>query len=70
MGEVRIVKMTWSSELVPPDTVNVNGVAFREVNYDRIAMSREVWWYPYKDGTFRALLRGARLLFGKRFWQR
>ena len=32
--------------------------------------AREVWWYPYKDGTFRALLRGARLLFGKRPWQR
>ncbi len=42
----------------------------RHVNYDRIATSRELWWYPYKDGTFRALLRGARLLFGKRFWQR
>jgi acyl-CoA reductase-like NAD-dependent aldehyde dehydrogenase len=26
--------------------------------------------YPYKDSTFRALLRRARLLFGKRPWQR
>jgi succinate-semialdehyde dehydrogenase/glutarate-semialdehyde dehydrogenase len=42
----------------------------RHVNHDRISMSREVWWYPYKPGTFRALLRGAKLLFGKRFWQR
>jgi len=42
----------------------------RHVNYDRVALGREVWWYPYKEGTFRALLRGARLLFGKRPWQR
>jgi succinate-semialdehyde dehydrogenase/glutarate-semialdehyde dehydrogenase len=42
----------------------------RHVNHDRISMSREVWWYPYKTSTFRALLRGAKLLFGKRFWQR
>jgi acyl-CoA reductase-like NAD-dependent aldehyde dehydrogenase len=42
----------------------------RHVNHDRISMSREVWWYPYKSSTFRALLRGAKLLFGKRFWQR
>jgi len=40
------------------------------VNYDRVSLGREVWWYPYKEGTFRALLRGARLLFGKRPWQR
>jgi acyl-CoA reductase-like NAD-dependent aldehyde dehydrogenase len=42
----------------------------RHVNHDRVALSREVWWYPYKEGTFRALLRGARLLFGKRPWSR
>ena len=42
----------------------------RHVNHDRIAMPREVWWYPYRSSTFRALLRGAKLLFGKRFWQR
>jgi succinate-semialdehyde dehydrogenase/glutarate-semialdehyde dehydrogenase len=42
----------------------------RHVNHDRIAMPREVWWYPYKSATFHALLRGAKLLFGKRFWQR
>lgn len=42
----------------------------RHVNHDRLSLSREVWWYPYKPSTFRALLRGAKLLFGKRFWQR
>lgn len=42
----------------------------RHVNHDRLAVPREVWWYPYRDSTYRALLRGARLLFGKRFWQR
>jgi acyl-CoA reductase-like NAD-dependent aldehyde dehydrogenase len=42
----------------------------RHINHDRVALGREVWWYPYKEGTFRALLRGARLLFGKRPWQR
>jgi acyl-CoA reductase-like NAD-dependent aldehyde dehydrogenase len=42
----------------------------RHVNHDRIGLPRELWWYPYKDSTFRALLRGARLLFGKRPWQR
>ncbi len=42
----------------------------RHVNHDRLSMPRELWWYPYKDSTFRAVLRGAKLLFGKRFWQR
>jgi len=42
----------------------------RHVNYDRVAFGREVWWYPYREGTFKALLRGARLLFGKRPWSR
>ena len=42
----------------------------RHVNHDRIATSRELWWYPYKTSTFKAMLRGAKLLFGKRFWQR
>ena len=42
----------------------------RHVNHDRIATPREVWWYPYKESTYRALLRAGRLLFGKRFWQR
>jgi succinate-semialdehyde dehydrogenase/glutarate-semialdehyde dehydrogenase len=42
----------------------------RHVNHDRLHLPREVWWYPYKSSTFSAMLRGARLLFGKRFWQR
>ena len=42
----------------------------RHVNVDRVAMPREVWWYPYKQSTYRALLRAGRVLFGKRFWQR
>jgi succinate-semialdehyde dehydrogenase/glutarate-semialdehyde dehydrogenase len=42
----------------------------RHVNYDRVALPREVWWYPYKEATYRAVLRGAQLLFGKRPWSR
>jgi acyl-CoA reductase-like NAD-dependent aldehyde dehydrogenase len=42
----------------------------RHVNYDRVAFNREVWWYPYKERTYKALLRASRVLFGKRFWQR
>jgi acyl-CoA reductase-like NAD-dependent aldehyde dehydrogenase len=42
----------------------------RHVNYDRLSLKRELWWYPYKDKTYRMLLRGARLLFGKRPWSR
>jgi succinate-semialdehyde dehydrogenase/glutarate-semialdehyde dehydrogenase len=42
----------------------------RHVNYDRLAPSRELWWYPYREKTYRLLLRGARLLFGRRPWQR
>ena len=41
----------------------------RHVNYDRISLPKEIWWYPYKKGTFTALLRGAKLLFGKRPWR-
>lgn len=42
----------------------------RHVNHDRMSLPREVWWYPYTPGTFKTLLRGAKLLFGKRPWQR
>ncbi len=42
----------------------------RHVNHDRLALPREVWWYPYTQGTYKALLRGATLLFGKRPWRR
>jgi succinate-semialdehyde dehydrogenase/glutarate-semialdehyde dehydrogenase len=37
----------------------------RHVNYDRIALKRELWWYPYTDKAFRRTLRGMRLLFGR-----
>ena len=42
----------------------------RHVNHDRLSLPREVWWYPYKDATYHALLRGAKLLFGRRPWSR
>jgi succinate-semialdehyde dehydrogenase/glutarate-semialdehyde dehydrogenase len=42
----------------------------RHVNYNRVSLRRELWWYPYTDKTFRLLLRGARFLFGKRPWSR
>jgi acyl-CoA reductase-like NAD-dependent aldehyde dehydrogenase len=42
----------------------------RHVNYDRLKLSRELWWYPYKETTYRLVLRASRLLFGKRFWKR
>ncbi len=42
----------------------------RHVNYDRLTFPKEVWWYPYRPGTFRGLLKTARLLFGKRPWSR
>jgi len=41
----------------------------RHVNHDRLSMPRELWWYPYKESTFKLVLRGAKVLFGKRFWQ-
>ncbi len=42
----------------------------RHVNYDRVALPKELWWYPYRESTYRALLRGAKLLFGARPWRR
>ena len=42
------------------------------LNHDRLAMAREVWWYPYKEGTYRALLRAGRFdrVYGPgRSWQ-
>lgn len=43
----------------------------RHVNYERLGLGkREIWWYPYKQQTYTFLLRAARLLFGKRPWQR
>ncbi len=42
----------------------------RHVNYDRVAVPREIWWYPYKQRTFDWALKGMKLLFGKRPWRR
>jgi len=42
----------------------------RHVNYDRVAVPREIWWYPYKQRTFDWALKGMKLLFGKRPWSR
>jgi succinate-semialdehyde dehydrogenase/glutarate-semialdehyde dehydrogenase len=42
----------------------------RHVNYDRVHLPREIWWYPYKQRTYRWLLRGMKVLFGKRPWSR
>ncbi len=43
----------------------------RHVNYDRLNLGRrEIWWYPYAPRTYKTLLAGARLLFGKRPWRR
>jgi succinate-semialdehyde dehydrogenase/glutarate-semialdehyde dehydrogenase len=42
----------------------------RHINYDRIAMSRELWWYPYTAGSYKLLRRGMRLLFSRSWWRR
>ena len=43
----------------------------RHINYDRVSLgAREIWWYPYKNGTYKVLLTAAKMLFGRRFWQR
>lgn len=42
----------------------------RHVNYDRVTLTRDPWWYPYKEATFRGFLRVARVFLGKRPWQR
>jgi succinate-semialdehyde dehydrogenase/glutarate-semialdehyde dehydrogenase len=39
----------------------------RHVNVDRIAPRRDLWWYPYRDASHKLMLRGMRLLFGRRF---
>jgi succinate-semialdehyde dehydrogenase/glutarate-semialdehyde dehydrogenase len=35
----------------------------RHVNYDRIALPRELWWYPYSDKLYRRALSALRWLF-------
>jgi succinate-semialdehyde dehydrogenase/glutarate-semialdehyde dehydrogenase len=42
----------------------------RHVNYDRVKLPRELWWYPYREGTYKLMLKASKLLFGKRFWKR
>jgi len=42
----------------------------RHVNYDRVRLSRELWWYPYRQGTYDLMLRASKLLFGRRFGKR
>jgi len=42
----------------------------RHVNYDRVHVPREIWWYPYRERTFGWLHRGMKLLFGKPPWRR
>lgn len=42
----------------------------RHVNYDRVSLPRELWWYPYRERTYAWLLKGSKLLFGKRPWRR
>jgi succinate-semialdehyde dehydrogenase/glutarate-semialdehyde dehydrogenase len=38
----------------------------RHVNVDRIAPRRDLWWYPYGEKSYRLMLKGMRLLFGRR----
>ena len=35
----------------------------RHVNYDRLRLGRELWWYPYSDGIYRKTLGALRFLF-------
>jgi len=38
----------------------------RHVNHDRVALKRELWWYPYSNRGYKLMLRGMRLLLGRR----
>ena len=35
----------------------------RHVNYDRLALKRELWWYPYSDKMYQQTLKAMRWLF-------
>jgi acyl-CoA reductase-like NAD-dependent aldehyde dehydrogenase len=35
----------------------------RHVNYDRLALARELWWYPYSDAVYRQTLKLMRWIF-------
>jgi len=42
----------------------------RHVNYDRVSLPRELWWYPYRDRSYKLLLGAMKALFGKKPWRR
>jgi succinate-semialdehyde dehydrogenase/glutarate-semialdehyde dehydrogenase len=35
----------------------------RHVNYDRLALKRELWWYPYSDTVYKQTLKLMRWIF-------
>ena len=35
----------------------------RHVNYDRVTLARELWWYPYSEKLYRRTLTAMRWLF-------
>jgi acyl-CoA reductase-like NAD-dependent aldehyde dehydrogenase len=35
----------------------------RHVNYDRLALKRELWWYPYSDALYKQTLKLMRWVF-------
>jgi succinate-semialdehyde dehydrogenase/glutarate-semialdehyde dehydrogenase len=35
----------------------------RHVNYDRLALKKELWWYPYSDKVYRQTLKMMRWIF-------
>ncbi|HWE28237.1 MAG TPA: aldehyde dehydrogenase family protein, partial [Polyangia bacterium] len=35
----------------------------RHVNYDRLALAKELWWYPYSDKLYQQTLRAMRWIF-------
>jgi len=35
----------------------------RHVNYDRLAMKRELWWYPYSDKVYKSTLKLMKWIF-------
>jgi acyl-CoA reductase-like NAD-dependent aldehyde dehydrogenase len=35
----------------------------RHINYDRLALKRELWWYPYSDKMYKATLKLMKWIF-------
>jgi succinate-semialdehyde dehydrogenase/glutarate-semialdehyde dehydrogenase len=35
----------------------------RHVNYDRLALAKELWWYPYSDKLYQQTLKAMRWIF-------